>query len=70
MLAIAAAVSFGLALLLNLTDASLGDTFGESTFVVIGLILIALHLGGIGSGTRAGIGGGGGRSWNWRRTRR
>lgn len=68
MLAIAAAVSFGLALLLNLTDASFGDVLLESTFVVLGLLLIALHLAGIGS-ARAGIGGGG-RSFNWRRTRR
>lgn len=69
MLAIAAAVAFGLALILNLTDASFGDVLLESTFVVLGLLLIALHLGGIGSGARAGIGGGG-RSFNWRRSRR
>ncbi|WP_067546115.1 hypothetical protein [Nocardia crassostreae] len=63
MMAIAAAVAFGLALLLDLTNGSVGN-LAEGTFVILGLLLLALHFAGVGSGTR---------SWNmrsWRRTRR
>ncbi|MFC9999964.1 hypothetical protein [Nocardia sp. NPDC127526] len=63
MMAIAAAVAFGLALLLDLTNASIGE-IDEGTFVILGLLLVALHLAGVGSGNR---------SWNmrsWRRARR
>lgn len=67
MLAIAAAVSFGLALLFDLTDATLGTTITAGTFVTIGLLLLALHLAGFGA-SRGAVGGG--RSWNWRRARR
>ncbi|WP_039824969.1 hypothetical protein [Nocardia testacea] len=67
MLAIAAAVAFGLALLFDLTDADLGESITGGTFVTLGLLLIALHLAGFGTGARAGTGG---RSWNWRRVRR
>ncbi|QLY34646.1 hypothetical protein H0264_24680 [Nocardia huaxiensis] len=55
MLAMAAAVSFGVALLFNLFDASLGE-ITEATLVVLGLLLVALHLAGVGAG----------RSWNAR----
>ncbi|MGA6204307.1 hypothetical protein ACPESR_06070 [Nocardia testacea] len=67
MLAIAAAVAFGLALLFDLTDAALGESITGATFVTLGLLLVALHLAGFGTGARAGTGG---RSWNWRRVRR
>ncbi|WP_229718664.1 hypothetical protein [Nocardia jinanensis] len=67
MLAIAAAVAFGLALILDLTDAILGEEITGGTLIIVGLLLIALHLAGFGTGTRAGSGG---RSWNWRRVRR
>ncbi|WP_063058687.1 hypothetical protein [Nocardia sienata] len=67
MLAIAAAVAFGLALLFDLTDASLGDSITGGTLVTLGLLLIALHLAGFGTASRAGATG---RSWSWRRVRR
>lgn len=53
MMAIAAAVAFGLALLLDLTDATLGDTITAGTLVTLGLLLVALHLAGVGTGTRS-----------------
>jgi hypothetical protein len=61
MMAIIAAVAFGLALILDLAKVALGDVITVNTLVVLGLLLLALHLAGIGSGTR---------SWNWRRARR
>lgn len=67
MLAIAAAVAFGLALILDLADASLGEAITGGTLVIVGLLLIALHLAGFGTGARVASGG---RSWNWRRIRR
>jgi hypothetical protein len=56
MLAIAAAVVFGLALLLDLFEVDLGDAFTNATLVTLGLLLLALHLAGVGAATRA-------RSW-------
>ncbi|WP_174188445.1 hypothetical protein [Nocardia barduliensis] len=64
MLAIAAAVAFGLALILDLGDTTLGASITEHTLVTLGLLLLALHLAGFGTGARVGNGG---RSWNWRR---
>ncbi|WP_069159901.1 hypothetical protein [Nocardia altamirensis] len=61
MMAIAAAVSFALALILDLTDETVGDTITAGTLTTLGLLLIALHLAGVGTGTR---------SLKWRRTRR
>ena len=55
MLAIAAAVVFGLALLLDLLDENIGDAFNTLTWITLGLFLLALHVAGIGS------------SWRWRR---
>ncbi|MER7169391.1 hypothetical protein ABT336_25450 [Micromonospora sp. NPDC000207] len=51
MLAIVAAVVFGFALLLDLTGTTLGapDLFDWNTLVLIGLLLLALHLAGVGS---------------------
>jgi hypothetical protein len=48
MLAIAAAVAFGLALLLDLLDVRGGDAFSAMTLLFVGLLLLALHLAGIG----------------------
>ncbi|WP_067463223.1 hypothetical protein [Nocardia amamiensis] len=64
MLAIAAAVAFGLALILDLADATLGESITDGTLITVGLLLIALHFAGFGTGARVGTGG---RSWNWRR---
>ncbi|RDI27596.1 hypothetical protein [Lentzea flaviverrucosa] len=61
MLAIIAAVSFGLALILDLAKAALGEVITVNTLVVLGLLLLALHLAGVGAGTR---------SFGWRRARR
>ncbi|MDX3655750.1 hypothetical protein PV646_00405 [Streptomyces sp. ID05-26A] len=61
MLAIIAAVSFGLALILDLAKAALGGVITVNTLVVLGLLLLALHLAGVGTGTR---------SFSWRRARR
>lgn len=61
MLAVVAAVIFGLALLLDLAEANLGDAFDATTLMMAGLLCLALHLAGVGAGTR---------SWNWRRARR
>lgn len=58
MLAIVAAIVFGFALLLDLFDTDLGapDLFNWQTLVLIGLTLLALYLGGVGSGPRTGTG--------------
>ncbi|MGW6448700.1 hypothetical protein [Lentzea sp. NPDC055074] len=61
MLAIIAAVSFGLALILDLAKAALGEVITVNTLIVLGLLLLALHLAGVGTGTR---------SFSWRRARR
>ncbi|QFZ22391.1 hypothetical protein [Saccharothrix syringae] len=52
MLAIIAAVIFGLALLLDLANASLGVLDG-GTLVVAGLLCLALHMAGVGAGARS-----------------
>ncbi|MEV0714241.1 hypothetical protein [Asanoa sp. NPDC050611] len=60
MLAIAAAIVFGFALLLDLFDTDLGapDLFNWNTLVLIGLTLLALYFAGVGSGPRSGTGSG------------
>ena len=65
MLAIAAAVVFGFALLIDLFDTDLGapDLFNVHTLLMLGLLLLALYLGGVGSGPRTG----GGRGYWGRR---
>jgi hypothetical protein len=67
MLAIAAAIVFGFALLLDLLDSNLGapDLFNWNTLTLLGLLLVALYLAGVGSGPRATSGGG-----RWYRGRR
>ncbi|WP_127503169.1 hypothetical protein [Actinoplanes solisilvae] len=68
MLAIAAAVVFGVWLLLDLFDTNLGapDLFNFSTMASLGLLLLALYLAGVGSGPRTG-GTGSGRRFYGRR---
>jgi hypothetical protein len=70
MLAIAAAVVFGIYLLLDLLNTDLGapDLFNFSTMAAIGLLLLSLYLAGVGSGPRTGTGTGSrGRGWYGRR---
>ncbi|ASW54667.1 hypothetical protein [Plantactinospora sp. KBS50] len=66
MLAIAAAIVFGFALLLDLFDTDLGahDLFNWNTLVLIGLLLLSLYLAGVGRGPATG---GGGRWYRGRR---
>lgn len=64
MLAILAAIVFGLALLFDLADVAT-DPFDYQTLVTVGLLLIALHLAGVG-----GTAGWRGRAWNRRRATR
>ncbi|MET0235905.1 MAG: hypothetical protein ABW224_14770 [Kibdelosporangium sp.] len=56
MLAVIGAVLFALALILDLADASLGDTVTAGTIVTAGLLCLALHMAGIGSRTANGGG--------------
>ena len=68
MLAIAAAVVFGIYLLLDLADVKQTDLFNFPTFASLGLLLLSLYLAGIGSGPRSGSGSGGsGRRFYGRR---
>ncbi len=68
MLAIAAAIVFGFALLLDLFDTNLGapDLFNPMTLLLVGMLLLALYLAGIGCGPRA-AGSGCGRRFYGRR---
>ncbi|MGR8007980.1 hypothetical protein [Streptomyces hypolithicus] len=50
MLAIAAAVLFFIAFILNAADISTNDVFSSVNIMLIGLALLALHVAGIGSG--------------------
>jgi hypothetical protein len=58
-LALVAAVIFGLALLFDLASVSLGSVLDNGTLLLAGLLCLALHLGGVGAS----------RSVNWRRRR-
>ncbi|MFE0028210.1 hypothetical protein [Amycolatopsis sp. NPDC059021] len=53
MFAIAAAVLFALALLLELIDTSLGRLVTTTTLTTAGLLCIALHLSGVAADRRA-----------------
>ncbi|MBM2623705.1 hypothetical protein JIG36_50275 [Actinoplanes sp. LDG1-06] len=68
MLAIAAAVVFGIWLLLDLLDTNLGapDLFNFPTMASIGFLLLALYLAGVGSGPRTGTGSSGRRFYGRR----
>jgi hypothetical protein len=52
MFAIVAAIIFGLALLLDLTEARVGEAVTATTLVTAGLLCLALHLAGVGGGRR------------------
>jgi hypothetical protein len=62
MLAIAAAIVFGLGLLLDLIGTSIAG-ISSTTFLLLGLLLLALHQAGIGTAGPV-------RSGSWRRSRR
>ncbi|WP_328992121.1 hypothetical protein OG394_37855 [Kribbella sp. NBC_01245] len=51
MFAIIAAVIFGLALILDWTEAEVSDALTPQTLLIAGLLCIALHLAGIGTST-------------------
>ena len=69
MLAIIAAVVFGIWLILDLLNTNLGapDLFNFSTMASIGLLLLSLYLAGVGPGPRTGAGSGAGRRYWGRR---
>lgn len=56
MLALAAAVVFAFALILDWADANLGDAFTPQTLMFVGLLLVALHLAGIGASYKPRVG--------------
>ena len=58
MLAIAAAVVFGIYLLLDLLDVKQTDLYNFATFASLGFLLLSLYLAGIGSSPRSGTGSG------------
>jgi hypothetical protein len=58
MLAIAAAIVFGIYLLLDLLDVAKGDLINFATFASLGFLLLSLYLAGVGSGPGAGSGSG------------
>lgn len=51
MLAIVAALIFGLGLLLDLFDVKTSDAFTPGTLMMAGLFCLALHLAGVGAST-------------------
>ncbi|MEW2051492.1 hypothetical protein [Streptomyces sp. NPDC005476] len=50
MLAIISAVLFFIAFLINAAEISTNDTFTSTNLMLLGLTVLALHVGGIGSG--------------------
>ena len=52
MLAIIAAIVFGLALLIDIGNVHLGGNLSASTLMLLGLVLLSLHLAGIGTSAR------------------
>lgn len=56
MLAYAAAAVFGLALILDWANADLGDAFTTMTLLMLGLLLLSLHLAGVGATYRPRVG--------------
>ncbi len=66
MLAIAAAVVFGIYLLLDLIGVKHTQLFNFETFTLLGLLLLSLYLAGVGSGPRNSSGGGGRRFYGRR----
>lgn len=66
MLAIAAAVVFGIYLLLDLLDVAATDLINFPTMAALGLLLLSLYLAGVGPGPRN-TSSGSGRSFRGRR---
>jgi hypothetical protein len=64
MLALIGAAAFALALILDWANQNISDAFTPQTLMLIGLILVALHLGGVGTAVRTGTRT---RSGSWRR---
>ncbi len=54
MLGIAAAVLFFIAFLINAADISTNDVFASTNVMLIGLMLLALHVAGVGASSRIG----------------
>ncbi|MFJ5045311.1 hypothetical protein ACIQWZ_03530 [Streptomyces sp. NPDC098077] len=54
MLGIAAAVLFFVAFLINAADISTNDVFASGNVMLLGLALLALHVAGVGAGSRIG----------------
>jgi hypothetical protein len=52
MLAIVAAICFGLALLINVGNVHLGGNISATTLLLLGLLLVSLHLAGVGTSAR------------------
>lgn len=52
MLAFAAAAVFALALILDWLEENLGDAFTPQTLLMLGLLLLSLHLAGVGTAAR------------------
>lgn len=50
MLAIAAAVAFGIALIIHATETSTEAVFAPMSLMLVGLVLLALHVAGLGGG--------------------
>lgn len=50
MLAIISAVLFFISFLINAADISTNDTFTSTNIMLLGLMVLALHVAGIGSG--------------------
>ncbi|WP_049576364.1 hypothetical protein [Nonomuraea sp. SBT364] len=65
MLAIVAAIVFGLGFLLDLLDTQIAGGISGTTFMLLGLTLLALHQAGIGTASVKSYGG-----WRGGRTRR
>lgn len=53
MLAIAAAVVFFIAFIINATETSTEIIFGTTSLTLVGLFLLGLHLAGVGAGWQA-----------------
>lgn len=62
MLAIVAAIVFGLGFLLELLDAEIAGNISGTVFMLLGLTLLALHQGGIGTASMKSYGGWRGRT--------
>jgi hypothetical protein len=55
MLAIIAAIIFSIAFIINASGTAVSAVFDPTSLLLVGLVLLALHLAGVGS------------NWSWRR---